>query len=101
MVDSVLHSEKFMLIDYAFISLDESSRFPVLIKLQEQLLQHDAAEALIPRSSHHTESGSANKTLTEALLADNKAERVETASGDGGGGVGKETTGTPNWWEGK
>ena len=78
-------------------------RFCVLVKLRERLLEHDfadLAEPLIPKAGRDAKNQSPSFTnaLTEALLEDNnESETVET--GGGGGAVGKETTGTPNWWD--
>ena len=85
----------------------EASRFCVLLKLQERLVQHDVRCSLIPQSGNDTFGGesvvSGNKSLTEALLEDDTEAasiRIRTSrSGGGGGAVERETADTPNWWE--
>lgn len=84
----------------------EASRFCVLLKLQERLVQHDVRCSLIPQSGNDTYGGesvvSGNKSLTEALLEDDTevaSIRTSRSSGGGGGAVERETADTPNWWE--
>ena len=82
-----------------------------MVRLRDRLRDHDVADPLIPRSglrerptsggwgdaaSSATVTSSANKSLTEALLEE--GGDAGAGEGDGVGAVGKESTGTPNWW---
>ena len=89
-----------------FLGIFEASRFCVLLKLQERLVQHDVRCSLIPHQSGNDTYGgesvvSGNKSLTEALLDDTEeAASIRTSrSSCGGRAVERETADTPNWWE--
>jgi len=78
-------------------------RYPILTGVRLRLLRKDEADAFIPASNNTT----ANVGLTEALLEEgggggggNNDDAASVKSG-GGGAVRRETTGTPNWWDGR
>jgi len=79
----------------------EAFRYPILTGVRLRLLRKDEADDLIPTSSNTT----ANAGLTDALLEEgggggNNDDAASVKSGEGGA-VRRETTGTPNWWDGK
>mmetsp|Transcript_26550 Transcript_26550/g.48133 ORF Transcript_26550/g.48133 Transcript_26550/m.48133 type:complete len:306 (+) Transcript_26550:109-1026(+) len=83
------------------LGLLEAFRYPILTGVQLRLLRKDEGDALIPASNNTT----ANAGLTEALLEEggggggNKDDAESVKSG--GGAVKRESTGTPNWWDGQ
>lgn len=85
------------------LGLLEAFRYPILTGVRLRLLRKDEADAFIPASNNTT----ANVGLTEALLEEgggggggNNDDAASVKSG-GGGAVRRETTGTPNWWDGR
>jgi len=89
---------KLMPLFYTILSvlgLLEAVRFSVLLKLRANLLRHAEEEALIPRSN---DDATLPNTLAEALLEGDKSEMGDQTRESGVSG--KETTGTPNWWDG-
>mmetsp|Transcript_3795 Transcript_3795/g.9700 ORF Transcript_3795/g.9700 Transcript_3795/m.9700 type:complete len:293 (+) Transcript_3795:71-949(+) len=92
----------------AVLAFLEASRWCVVIKIHERLRRRDKADPFAP--THHSDNNTAaargggssvvsgkSGTLTEALLDD----VVDASVGTGGGTVGMESTGTPNWWDNK
>lgn len=73
----------------------EASRFNILLRMQERLLRHETERSLIPQSDSYTNR---SNTLTEALLEGNESGQGGEETGESGGSMARETTGTPNWW---
>lgn len=95
----------------AVLGLLEAFRYPTLTLVRLRLLHKDEADALIPTPSYYEKTGKKNNTtanagLTEALL---EGGGVGGVGGDGdddavsvrSGAVARETTGTPDWWNGQ
>mmetsp|Transcript_8919 Transcript_8919/g.19297 ORF Transcript_8919/g.19297 Transcript_8919/m.19297 type:complete len:299 (+) Transcript_8919:139-1035(+) len=91
----------------AVLGLLEAVRYPTLTLVRLRLLHKDEADALIPKPSYYEKTGkkhntTANAGLTEALL---EGGGVGGDDGDSvsvrSGAVSRETTGTPDWWNGQ